>query len=282
MRTKKTRTSTTSATVTATPTPHSGWTAEQIQAAQQDVARSLNREVIFRHLLRDGSPGPKMVVIPPGTFLMGSPPEEKDRSPDEHQHIVTIAKSFAMGQHAVTFAEYDAFCSATGQKAPLDMGWGREQHPVINVTWNDALDYCEWLYEQTGHSYWLPTEAEWEYCCRAGTVTPYSFGASVSHAQVHHEDSTMKRTKSVCSLPANALGLYEMHGNVWEWTCSEYEKDYNGAETECSESKRELGLRVYRGGSWFNKPAWVRSAARSHRSPRHHADNLGFRLTVML
>ncbi len=297
MRIKKLHTSATSHAAHAVPTPESGWTSEQIQAAQRTIAESLRREVVFRDVLKDGTSGPEMLVIPPGTFLMGSPPHEKDRLQDETQHLVTIQKPFAMGRYAVTFAEYEAFCGATGQKIPQDMGWGRARRPVINVTWNDALDYCEWLYEQTGHSYWLPTEAEWEYACRAGTITPFAFGMSISLDQVQHDDDRMKKsshlpehhgdpaihkTKEVGSFPANALGLYEMHGNVWEWTCSEYEKEYNRAAQECSHSKRDFGLRVYRGGSWFNKSPWVRSAARSHRSPSYHYDNLGFRLTMML
>ncbi len=281
MRHKKDRISSTSAATHTITTQPGSVAAGQIQAAQRDAALSLKHEVNFHDILKDGSPGPEMVVIPPGTFLMGSPDAEHERAEDEHQHAITIGHPFAMGRYAVTFAEYDAFCDATGQKKPLDMGWGREQHPVINVTWNDALDYCEWLYIQTGHSYWLPTEAEWEYCCRAGTTTPFYFGSSLSPTQAHYEDDHISKTQAVGNLPPNALGLYEMHGNVWEWTCSEYEKDYRGAETECSQSKYDLGLRVYRGGSWLNKPTWLRSAARSHRNPGHRHHNLGFRLTMM-
>jgi len=284
MRTKKISTLATHATHPMPPFPEhrDHWSAEQIQTMQHDAALSLRREIIFHNSLKDGGAGPEMVIIPAGTFLMGSPENEEDRFHDEHQHKVTIARPFAMGQYAVTFAEYDKFCDAIGQKKPPDAGWGRGQRPVINLSWNDALDYCEWLYEQTGHSYWLPTEAEWEYACRAGTVTPFNFGATVTHEQVHYENVRLEKTIEVGSLPANAFGLYEMHGNVWEWTCSEYHQDYAGAESECSNNKCDFGLRVYRGGSWFNKLAWIRSAARSHRRPEYHHNTLGFRVSVML
>lgn len=136
----------------------------------------------FRDKLKIGGEGPLMVVIPAGRFLMGSPASEPERLDDEGpQHEVHIAKPFAMGVYAVTFDEYDRFCDSTKCDRPGDENWGRGNRPVINVSWHDAQDYCTWLTEQTGRRYRLPSEAEWEYVCRAGTTTPFFFRSPHHH-----------------------------------------------------------------------------------------------------
>lgn len=140
----------------------------------------------FRDKLKTGGDGPLMVVIPAGRFVMGSPPEEPGRRDSEGpQHEVRIAEPFAMGVYAVTFDEYDRFCDSTGRDKPGDVGWGRADRPVINVSWDDAKAYATWLSEQTGRTYRLPSEAEWEYACRAGTTTPFHFGERIGTYQAN-------------------------------------------------------------------------------------------------
>lgn len=171
----------------------------------------------FRDPLQSGGEGPLLTVIPAGRFLMGSPQDEHGRTEHEGpQHEVIIAQPFALGVYAVTFSEYDCFCEATGRKTPADNDWGRKNHPVINVSWHDAQAYCGWLNKQTGQSYRLPSEAEWEYACRAGTTTPFNTGEKINSEQANF-DTAHGRTLPIGSFPSNKFGLYDMHGNVLEW-----------------------------------------------------------------
>lgn len=229
---------------------------------------------------------PEMIVIPAGKFLMGSPTSEAGRSKREFQHEVTISKPFLLGRHAVTFDEYDHFCETTGHKKPNDQGWERGRHPVINVDWNDANAYCAWLSEVTGRRYHLPSEAQWEYACRAGTRTPFSSGANITTDQVNFDGnypygSAAKgeyRTKTVPagSLPANPWGLHEMHGNVLEW-CTDWYGEYPSKAVADPQGLNEGNIRVVRGGSWFSGARRVRSAYRSGLEPGNYAGYLGFR-----
>ncbi|MDG4595360.1 MAG: SUMF1/EgtB/PvdO family nonheme iron enzyme [Candidatus Contendobacter sp.] len=250
---------------------------------------------VFRDRLSDGTRGPAMVVIPGGEFQMGSPANEPERNSDERQHGVRVA-SFAMGQYEVTFEEYDRFCAATGREKPSDdRGWGRDRRPVINVNWNDAMAYAEWLSQQTGKQYRLPTEAEWEYAARAGMTTPFWTGRCVTTDQANYDGNYgygspdcgaktgvyRQKTLPVDSLQPNPWKLYGTMGNVWEWTCSQYAKDYDGPELKCAEKDTD-GSRVLRGGSWGSGPEWLRSAARNLYIPRTGNDNAGFRLARTL
>ncbi|HRD50644.1 MAG: SUMF1/EgtB/PvdO family nonheme iron enzyme [Candidatus Competibacter sp.] len=245
----------------------------------------------FQEHLRDGSEGPEMVMIPGGRFLMGSPPDEPERRDNERQHEVKVA-SFTLGKYAVTFGEYDRFASANRREKPKDEGWGRERCPVINITWFDAMAYAEWLSQQTGQQYRLPTEAEWEYACRAGTATPFYFGETISTDQANYDGNYtygggqkggyQGKTVEVGQFPANAWGLHEMHGNVWEWIGSEYNGDYGGAELCTVGDSNSGGPRVLRGGSWLYGPKWLRSAARIGFDPRIRDYNVGFRLARTL
>ncbi|MDP3280168.1 MAG: SUMF1/EgtB/PvdO family nonheme iron enzyme [Nitrosomonas sp.] len=188
----------------------------------------------FRDPLKSGGEGPLLTVIPAGRFLMGSPQDEPGRSEGESpQHEVIIAQPFALGVYAVTFAEYDRFCAATGRKAPADYDWGRENRPVIDVSWHDAQAYCGWLNEQTGQSYRLLSEAEWEYACRAGTQTPFYTGKTINSDQANF-NKKHGRTLLVGSFAPNAFGLYDMHGNVWEWTQDCWHENYRGAPNDGS------------------------------------------------
>jgi hypothetical protein len=131
---------------------------------------------------------PEMVTLPAGDFLMGSPESEEGRFLNEGpQHKITIGYRFAIGRDPVTFAEYDRFCDVTKREKPMDRGWGRGRHPVTNISWDDAQAYCGWLATETGKPYRLLSEAEWEYACRAGTVTPFSFGATISTDQANYD-----------------------------------------------------------------------------------------------
>ena len=234
---------------------------------------------VFRDRLRDGSDGPAMIVIPAGEFWMGSPESEKGRSSDERRHRVKIERPFAIGQYAVTFDEYDRFCAATKREKPEDR-WGRGNRPVIHVSWHDAVDYFEWLSAQTGRAYRLPTEAEWEYAARAGTDTAFWWGDSITTDQANY-DGNHSGTVPVDWFQPNPWGLYQVHGNVWEWTGSCYDENYGGAEMQFA-GKNEDGPLAGRGGSWLNQPAGVRSALRDRGGPTHSDDDLGFRLARSL
>jgi formylglycine-generating enzyme required for sulfatase activity len=257
--------------------------AEQAAAARAPFS-------VFRDRLPDGSEGPEMVRLPGGSFLMGSPESEAERYDNERQHEVRI-KPFAIGRTAVTFDEYDAFAAATGRDRPDDRGWGRGRRPVINVSWEDATNYAAWLAEQTGKPYRLPTEAEWEYAARAGTQTPFWTGDCIHTDQANYDGNYdydgcgaktgvyRGKTLPVASLARSPWGLYDMLGNVWEWTCSDYDGAYGGAEQRCS-SNTHAGSRALRGGSWNFNPHWARAALRYRLMPALRVGDLGFRLAL--
>jgi len=247
-------------------------------------------EFHFYDRMTDGSRGPAMQPIPVSEFLMGSPKGKGDKS-EYPQHHVRIAAPFALGTWPVTFDEYDRFCTATGRKKAPDQGWGRRRHPAINVSWQDAIDYCAWLSRETGYHYRLPSEAEWEYAARAGTDTEYWWGddfhdgSGIHRANCDDSDagSDTRQTSIVGGFPPNPFGLYDTAGNLWEWTADCWHDNYQNAPTDsCVWGEENLGdctQRVVRGGSWNNAPFELRSASRS----RYYASDatyslLGFRL----
>ncbi len=216
------------------------------------------------------------VSIPAGTFTMGSPSSEVGRAEDDEiQHQVTLS-AFKMSKYEVTFEQYDLFCDATGRSKPSDEGWGRGNRPVINVTWHDATAFAEWMGAR------LPTEAEWEYACRAGTTAAYHTGSELSASQANYNEKypfglDLGKTMPVGSFPANAWGLYDMHGNVFEW-CSDWVGDYSAsAQTNPKGASSGPGL-VIRGGSWFFSYLECRSASRMSNEPDAPDSSLGFRL----
>ncbi len=256
---------------------------------------------------RDAIPGvpesasPEMVTIPAGKFLMGSPASEEGSSDGERpQHEVRIDYAFALGKYAVTFAEWDAAIAAGAKlENPGDKGWGRDRRPVINVNWNDAKAYVAWLNSSLGlegrrDAYRLPSEAEWEYACRAGRrATPFSFGATISTAQANYngehtygagkKGEKRGKTTPVGSFPANPFGLHDMHGNVWEWCEDVWNANYNGAPTDGSPwLTGDASSRVLRGGSWLNDPQFLRSAYRGRYDPTSRLDYDGFRVARTL
>ena len=228
-------------------------------------------------------PSIEWVSIPAGTFTMGSPSYETDRESDEGpQHSVSLS-GFKMSKYEVTFAQYDAFCGATGRQKPIDNGWGRGNRPVINVDWNDATAFAEWMGCR------LPTEAEWEYACRAGTTSPFNTGSCLSSSQVNYDGNNpystcatgtyLEKTMPVGSYSPNAWGLYDMHGNAWEW-CSDWYGDYS-SRAQTNPRGPSSGLdRVLRGGSWFVSGRFCRSAFRYNFAPSTRGNTIGFRLVV--
>jgi formylglycine-generating enzyme required for sulfatase activity len=234
---------------------------------------------------------PEMMVVPAGSFTMGSPTSEPGRSADEGpQHTVTIARPFAVGRFEVTFDEWDA-CAADGGcngYKPSDEGWGRGRRPVINVSWDDAEAYVAWLSKKTGKSYRLLSGAEYEYATRAGTQTAYPWGNAVgtNNANCHACGSQWdaKQTAPVGSFAANGFGLYDMVGNVREWTEDCYHDSYSGAPTDGS-AWIEGGNcydRVVRGGSFLLAPAFLRSASRYWFTTDYRLRYLGFRVARTL
>lgn len=246
---------------------------------------------------------PLMVIVPSGSFTMGSPESEPERTTEEGpQHKVTIAKPFAVGKYPVTFAQWDA-CVADGGCGgyrPDDEGLGRGDRPVINVNWKDAKSYVAWLSQKTGKPYRLPSEAEREYVTRAGTTTPFWWGTTISTKQANYNGSplrvisqeqrkrereeavsnldawwsakaqpgyvpppkVMAKTVPVRSFKPNPWGLYQVHGNVWEWVEDCWHDTYDGAPINGSAWSCAHGSHVMRGGSWGVSAGRLRSATR--------------------
>jgi formylglycine-generating enzyme required for sulfatase activity len=231
---------------------------------------------------------PVMVVIPGGKFIMGSPENEPDRSASEGpRHEVTIAKPFALSKFEVTFEEWDA-CVAAAACPRVSDGWGRGTMPAINVSWVDAKQYVGWLSQLTGREYRLPTEAEWEYAARADADTRYSWGDEVGMGNASCDGCgsqwDLKQTAPVGSFKPNRFGLYDMHGNVWEWVEDSWHESYDVAPTDGSTWLRggDPSFRVARGGSWRNESELVRAAVRVRRNANVRFDTLGFRVARTL
>jgi formylglycine-generating enzyme required for sulfatase activity len=219
---------------------------------------------------KDIDTGPEMVVMPAGEFVMGSNDFDNEKPP----HRVTIRQPFAVARFAVTFDEWDACVEAGGCNGyrPDDHLWGRGNRPVVNVSWNDVKEYVSWLSAQTGQMYRLLSEAEWEYAARAGSVTPYPWGDFIGKGNANGRDSGSKwggqRTAPVGSFPPNQWGLYDMHGNAWEWVEDPYHASYDGGPEDGSVWAGGGTLsRVLRGGSWNSRASYLCAAYRVHSLP---------------
>jgi formylglycine-generating enzyme required for sulfatase activity len=261
----------------AYPTPHipdyGVRIAEQVLAAQ-DAGLP---DVFFNDQV-NGQPGPALAVIPPGVSGIGS--ARKDDTPEQ---FVQIRAPFALARHAVSTEEFETYARATGWRPRAELVWARGRQPVINIRHAEACAYAEWLSGQTGARYRLPSEAEWEYACRAGAETAFHFGTRINPELVHYnatqafDDERPKKASllsrcmfnckavAVGSLPANLWGLHEMHGNVWEFTATPWP----------FQQGRAL---VTKGGSWFDPAEDCRAAARRRRLADELDINLGFRL----
>ena len=238
----------------------------------------------FSDTLNSGGQGPEMVVIPPGRFRMGCVSGQGCSDDELPVHDVTIAQTFAVSKYEVTFEDYDRY---TYPNRVDDEGWGRGRRPVFNVSWNDAQDYVEWLSAQTGHAYRLLSEAEWEYVARAGSSAAYSWGDDIGSNRANclgcGSQWDFGGTAPVGSLAANAFGVHDMHGNVWEWVEDCWNDSYAGAPTDGSAWRSgACEWRVLRGGSWYSAPTFLRSAHRygDHTGSRQNVN--GFRVARTL
>jgi formylglycine-generating enzyme required for sulfatase activity len=237
----------------------------------------------------------EMVEIHPGTFLMGSPDNEAQRHSSEGpQHTVSVP-SFFMGKYEITQAQWQAVASLprfNRDLHPNPSQFKSDNLPVERVTWEDAVEFCERLSRATGRKYRLPSEAEWEYACRAGTITPFAFGATITPELVNYDGNypygrAMKgryygKTTPVGEMgAANAFGLYDMHGNVWEWCQDNYHQNYIGAPSDGSVwVGGETEIRVLRGGSWFYEGQYCRSALRVGNATDYLFNGVGFRVVL--
>jgi formylglycine-generating enzyme required for sulfatase activity len=302
------------------------------------VLRWQSRTQVFRERL-DGLEL-EMVRIPAGAFLMGSPPEEPERKGSEGpQHRVEL-EEYLMGQTPITQAQWrqvagwrerpgeswgrdldpessffqlrrnpEARGYGEGIFSPLEGESNSDQRPVDNVSWLDAIEFCNRLSQRTGRQYTLPSEGQWEYACRAGTIEPFHFGPTITLALANYDGSYTyasgpegeyrKQTTPVGMFPANAWGLHDMHGNVWEWCLDHWHDSYDGAPPDGSawlnttqptkktttekgnDSDTEEESRLLRGGSWRYLPRYCRSASRIRNRPDYASDLVGFRVVCL-
>jgi len=245
----------------------------QPQTVIPQPRQSFSAGQVFQDRLKDGGKGPQMVWIAAGSFKMGSNKGDDDEKP---VHRVSITQNFAMGRYEVTFAEYDKFAEATGREKPNDQGWGRGSRPVIHVSWHDAVAYAEWLSQQTGKTYRLPTEAEWEYVARAGTTTKYWWGNSIGSNKGNCGYLSYNKVP-VGSYKANKFGIYDTVGNVFEWVQDIF-GDYSSSLSSDPTGPSIGSARVFRGGGWNHSASACRAAYRAANSPGARSYDLGFRL----
>ena len=247
-----------------------------------------------------------MIRVEGGSFLMGSPEGEPGRRDGETLHRVELS-AFLLAARELSFAEYDLFCEATGRPRPGDSGFGRGGRPALDLSWTDAVAYCNWRslregrepcyrgggpdpeWDRGADGYRLPTEAEWEYACRAGSVSAYSFGEGIGPELANYDGSTAsggappeahrRRTLPAGSFAPNAWGFYDMHGNVWEW-CWDWRGPYPAGSSRDPRGAASGEERVLRGGSFCNTPDRLRSAFRYGAWPEASIPPFGLRLAM--
>jgi sulfatase modifying factor 1 len=244
---------------------------DAVHAQQKDPPKNFTNSI-----------GMKFVWIRPGSFIMGSPKEEKQRQENETQHKVTLTKGFYMGVYTVTQEQYE---TVMGENPSY---YKHEKNlPVERVSWDDCQEFIKKLRDKDKKTYRLPTEAEWEYSCRAGTKTPFHFGEMISTDQANYNgDFTYgdgkkgvyrKKTTPVGGFPANAWGLHDMHGNVWQW-CEDWYADYPQKDVVDPQGPDKGDHRVLRGGSWYHIPEHCRSASRNRIVPGLRNNYFGLRV----
>jgi formylglycine-generating enzyme required for sulfatase activity len=228
---------------------------------------------------------PEMVRIPQGEFAMGSPPRDFDASQYERPVHRVHVNAFEIGKYAVTFEQWDACIQDGGcTHRPLDHGWGRERRPVVDVSWEDAQQYVRWLNTTTPGGFRLPTEAEWEYAARAGTVTVRYWGDGIDSDRANCDGCGSiwdnLQTAPRGSFAANAFGLYDMLGNVWQWVEDCWHDSYAHAPRDGRSwtGNGNCKARVARGGSWNYTRRFIRSAGRDRFDPALRFYDLGFRV----
>lgn len=246
-----------------------------IQAQQKDPPKDFTNSI-----------GMKFVWIPPGSFMMGSPKDEREREPNETQHKVTLTKGFFMDVYTVTQEQWQAVMGNNPSRFR-----GARNLPVEQVSWHECQEFAKKLREKDKKPYRLPTEAEWEYACRGGTTTPFSFGETISTEQANYcGDFTYgngkkgvyrKNTTPVGSFPPNAFGLYDMHGNLFQW-CQDWYGEYPQNDVVDPKGPDKRDFRVLRGGSSSILPGYCRSAFRHGYLPGLRNPGIGFRLCFCL
>jgi formylglycine-generating enzyme required for sulfatase activity len=277
-----------------------GLTDEEVEAIETLILAAAAAEHYKKAFVEDlgGGITLEMVAIAGGTFMMGSPDSELERSDQEGpQHCVTV-QPFLMGKFAVTQAQWRAVAALSKVKIDLNpdpSAFKGVNCPVERVSWYEAMEFCDRLSQKTGKKYRLPSEAEWEFACRAGTETPFYFGETITPDLANYNGNYTygagskgvyrEQTTEVGSFPANAFGLYDMHGNVWEWCADHWHDSYNGSPTDGSawlnKNADENAFRVIRGGSWYDYPRNCRSASRNSDFPRVANIFSGFRVVCL-
>jgi formylglycine-generating enzyme required for sulfatase activity len=241
---------------------------------------------VFSDSLPQGKQGPPLVVVPAGRYLLG---DHSGRGNHNERPLtpIEISQPFAIGRYEVTFNDWQQYAEASATPMPDNEGWGLSaQRPVIHVSWHQAVAYSQWLSKVTGQRYRLPTEAEWEYAARAGSTSYYWWGEQLdspdSQPRAHCRGCATSRliqskTERVGQFAANAFGLYDTAGNVWEWTASRFASPFDGSEQH-SASLLDQSPRVVRGGAWNSGPTYLRSSQRDMKQPQHKDYALGFRV----
>jgi formylglycine-generating enzyme required for sulfatase activity len=229
-----------------------------------------------------------MIWCPPGTFTMGSPTTEAGRQADrEDEHNVSLTKGFYLGKYEVTQAQYEAVMTGNANSlSPTPSQWpNNPNRPVEKVSWADAQIFLTRLNAQqsakipAGWAYVLPTESQWEYACRAGTTTAYSWGNTIASSNANYSSSGYSQTRDVGLYAANPWGFFDMHGNVWEWTVDWYQAAYPSGNPVIDPTGPASGsTRVLRGGAWFLSGSYLRSAGRGSNTPGFRNGDMGFRV----
>ncbi len=272
---------------------------ESLLSAQLETADQFNKSKYFSDPLKSGGLAPQLTIIPAGLFEMGSTAAEHGHHKQEAPlHNVAIRQPYAIGRYAVTATEFEAFINATQWHQRPELLWAKGKKPVMNIRIADAKLFLQWLSDETGKTYRLPTEAEWEYATRAGSSAPFHFGEEANCQQIHfdslspYQQSEKKKwhwhvprcfpmpvSIEVGTKPANLWGLHEVHGNVWEYTDSPWTSSHINANRDGSaDTHNTSAWYVTKGGSWFDGAIHARSAARKKRYFDEMDTNLGFRV----
>lgn len=241
---------------------------------------------VFSDALPNNQLGPQLVVVPDGRYLLG---DHSGRGNHNERPLtaIEISRPFAIGRYEVTFADWRHYAEATATVMPDNEGWGLSaQRPVIHVSWHQAMAYSQWLSAVTGQRYRLPTEAEWEYAARAGSASYYWWGEQLDSPETQPRahcrgcaTSRLIQNKSerIGQFAANAFGLHDTAGNVWEWTASRFASPFDGSEQQVA-SLLDKSPRVIRGGAWNSGPSYLRSSQRDLKQAQHKNYALGFRV----
>ena len=267
---------------------------EKTAPIQQEVKASQNQPspLLDRKLL------PELVYIPAGSFHMGEQDKTFIKILDSNQKqsfglpgkYIEISKPFYLGKTEVTYAQYEYYAQQQqiiplSEEKPITSTGSRDNQPIVSINWRQAMAYAQWLGNRTKNQCRLPTEAEWEYAARAGMRTAYPWGNEVGNNNANCDGCgsqwDKKQSAPVTSFAPNSFGLYDMSGNVWEWTCSNWRDQFDGSEQQCNDDVSDASLRAVRGGSWGNDANDLRSSARTNIHPGYRYDRVGFRVQCL-